>query len=67
MTKTGKIVSGIIVLILIVWGLTSISKQDSPETIKIGFVGPLSGDLANMGENAQAGVKIAVEEINSKG
>ena len=49
MTNTGKIIAGVIILVLVVWGLSSISEQGGSETIKIGFVGPLSGDLANIG------------------
>ncbi|HEY4513572.1 MAG TPA: ABC transporter substrate-binding protein [Candidatus Paceibacterota bacterium] len=70
MSKTGKIVLWVIVLILIVWGIVVMNKKGPAEdalTIKIGFVGPLTGDLANMGENAQAAVGIAVEEINKAG
>ncbi len=37
------------------------------ETIKIGFAGSLSGDLASYGLPALNGVKLAVEEINANG
>lgn len=72
MNKTGKIIVWVVVLILVVWGLMKISKKESDEskeseTIKIGFVGPLSGELANMGQNAQAAVSIAVDEVNNAG
>ena len=75
MTKTGKIVAGIIIAVLVIWGISSVSKtgtttsttKSTAGSIKIGFVGPLTGDLANMGENAQAAVGIAVEEINKAG
>jgi branched-chain amino acid transport system substrate-binding protein len=43
------------------------SKKEEVNTIKIGFVGPLTGELANMGSNAQAAVSIAVDEINAEG
>src|SRR3990167_10390300 len=46
-------------------------KKKSPEKetgpIKIGFMGPFTGDLANIGKNAQAAVQIAEEEINAGG
>lgn len=69
MTKTGKIIIWVIVLILVVWGIALISKKDASdsETIKIGFLGPLTGEMANIGENAQAAVSIAVDEINKAG
>ena len=69
MTKTIKIVIWVVVLVLIVWGISSMSRKDGniPEIIKIGFMGPLSGDTANIGQNAQAAVAIAVDEVNNAG
>ena len=70
MTNTTKTVLGIIVLVLIVWGISSLVKKSEPEEtgpIKIGFLGPLTGDLANIGKNAQAAVQIASDEINAAG
>lgn len=63
-----KGVAGVVVVVLIVWGLTSFSggaKETGP--IKIGFAGPLTGDLANIGVNVKAAVEIAVEEVNEAG
>jgi branched-chain amino acid transport system substrate-binding protein len=37
------------------------------ETIKIGFLGPLSGDVALYGVNPQKGALLAIDEINSAG
>ena len=67
MTKTGKVIVWAVVIVVVILGLSLISKKEDSETIKIGFVGPLSGDLANMGENAQAAASIAAEEINKAG
>jgi len=70
MNNAVKGVLWIVVIVLVVWGIVSMSKKDgetSAETIKLGFVGPLTGDLANMGENARAAVGIAVDEINAAG
>jgi len=69
MNTTTKVIVWVVVIVLIVWGISSVSKNGgtSSESIKIGFVGPLSGELANMGENARAAVMIAVEEINAAG
>ncbi len=36
-------------------------------TIKLGFVAPLTGDAATLGENMRVAAQIAVDEINSKG
>src|SRR3989338_7668625 len=69
MNTTTKVIVWVVVIILVIWGISSMSKNGSTssESIKIGFVGPLSGELANMGENARAAVMIAVEEINAAG
>ncbi|MES2213384.1 MAG: ABC transporter substrate-binding protein [Patescibacteria group bacterium] len=59
-------VIGVIVLIVIViFASRGGSKETGP--IKIGFIGPLTGDAANIGQNAQAAVQIAVKEINDAG
>jgi len=39
----------------------------SGETIKIGFLGPMTGDTANYGKLMSQAVKIAVEEFNAEG
>ncbi|MBW3010977.1 ABC transporter substrate-binding protein [Candidatus Woesearchaeota archaeon] len=40
---------------------------ETKEPIKIGFIGPMTGDAANIGINAIVGVELAVEEINAAG
>ncbi|MFA5838653.1 MAG: penicillin-binding protein activator [Candidatus Paceibacterota bacterium] len=58
----------IVILIILVGGyflITAPAQETGP--IKIGFIGPLTGELANYGENARAAVEIAVEEINAEG
>src|SRR3989344_6021865 len=69
MTTTGKVIVWGVVAVLVIWGIVSMSKKDGTEseTIKIGFIGPLTGDTANIGQNAQAAVAIAVEEVNNSG
>ena len=70
MNKTTKIIAWIVVIVLIVWIVMAMNKNNgksTSETIKIGFTGPLTGDLANMGQNAQAAASIAVDEINAAG
>ena len=74
MNTAVKTIVSIIVLALIVWGIVALSKGGKEEVkpaagepIKIGFVGPLTGELANMGSNAQAAVGIAVDEVNAAG
>jgi branched-chain amino acid transport system substrate-binding protein len=36
------------------------------KTVAIGFVGPLTGDAANLGVNIRDGMKVAIEEWNQK-
>ena len=72
MNNTVKLIGGIIVLALIVWGITAFTNPAGApvsETgpIKIGFIGPLSGDAAAYGADTISAAKIAVEEINASG
>ncbi|MFA5936364.1 MAG: ABC transporter substrate-binding protein [Candidatus Paceibacterota bacterium] len=70
MNKTWKVIVWIVIVVLVVWGAVALLNKnsiDSSETIKIGFLGPLTGDLATPGINAQAAVSIAVDEINKTG
>ncbi|MEK7185690.1 MAG: ABC transporter substrate-binding protein, partial [Patescibacteria group bacterium] len=72
MNNTVKLIGGIIVLVLIVWGITAFTNPSGApvsETgpIKIGFIGPLSGDAAVYGETEKNAVEIALEEINQSG
>lgn len=39
----------------------------APETVKLGFIAPLTGDIAGLGKDMLNGVQIAVEEINAAG
>ncbi len=71
MNKTIKTIIWIVVIILVVWLVASLSmkkfSRESSEAIKIGFTAPLTGDMANTGENAKAAVEIALDEINQAG
>ena len=40
---------------------------EDPKTIRIGLTGPLSGNNAVYGKAVEAGMKIAVEEVNARG
>ncbi len=66
----GKAILWLVVLVLIVGGFILYGSRGgsaTKEPIKIGFIGPLTGDLANVGQNAKAAVEIAVEEVNVAG
>ncbi len=46
---------------------TAGNTLDSSETIKLGFIGALTGDAANVGQDAKAATMIAVDELNESG
>ncbi len=66
-----KTIVWIIVLILVVWGISALVKKNSAPAltgpIKIGFIGPLTGDAASYGEPIKNSVALAVNEINKAG
>ncbi len=67
-----KTITWLVVLLLIVGGFVAygskVSKKAEEKTpLKIGFIGPLTGDLASFGSNIRAAVEIGAEEINAAG
>lgn len=60
--KTGAAVAGGAAL-----GWSGLSFAQSANTIKIGHLTPMTGFLGALGEYAQQGIKMAVEEINAAG
>lgn len=68
-----KVLIWIVVIGLVVWGLSAVSgsktEMSSKETgpIKVGFVGPLTGDASSMGVPANKAVQLAVKEVNDAG
>lgn len=60
MSKTAKIIIGAIVVILVIWGLSTLGeKNTSPaadEPIKIGVIAPLTGPVADYGEEIRKGI-----------
>ncbi len=46
-----------------------VTKGEAKElpSVKIGFIGPLTGDAAGMGTDGRAGVELAVKELNNAG
>ena len=68
MNKTNWTIVGIIIILIIggVWyGVGRKPKEEG--VIKIGFIGPLVGDVATVGQNTREAVELAVEQINEKG
>jgi len=64
-----KWVVPVLVLLVIVAGGYAVLKNNgsNADTVKIGFVGPLTGSLASVGESSLAGAELAVKELNDKG
>lgn len=72
MNKTTKYIIWVIIIVGIALAIYALSsKQGSGpatgEPIKIGFIGPLTGDGSNIGQNAKAATEISVDEINKAG
>lgn len=68
MTKSNKIIIGVIIAVIIIGGIWYItSREPKEEVIKIGTVLPLTGTEASWGQDAKEGIDLAVEEINSNG
>ena len=58
MSKTTQIVIGVIIVILVIWGVASLGgKEPMPnEPVKIGVIAPLTGPIADYGEEIRKGV-----------
>ena len=55
----------VVIIVIIVSSTGGTPGSDDP--IKIGFIGPLTGDAAGIGQNSKAAVEIAVDEVNNSG
>jgi len=63
-----KNISVVIVIgVIIILGLYFSIKNTNTGVIKIGFIGPLSGDAADIGETVLNGARLAEKEINALG
>ncbi len=64
-----KIVSLVLVLVMVASLFAACGKSGSSKTgtLKLGFIGPLTGGAAVYGNAAKNGVELAVKEINAKG
>ena len=58
---------GIAVAVILVAVFVVTQTKREPEVIKIGWIGPLTGDAAYYGEMVKDGTELAVEEINQNG
>jgi len=69
MGKTALWIALIIVVVVVIAVFSGGSKTPelTGDPVKIGFIGPLTGDGANIGQNVKAAVSIAVDEVNAAG
>jgi branched-chain amino acid transport system substrate-binding protein len=72
MNKSIKIILWLIVAIIIIYGIWyGVSKKPitptTKEPIKIGFIGPLTGDVASYGQTELETIQLAINEINQRG
>ncbi len=56
-----------ILLVLIGIGVVLTTTNKPQEEIRIGFVGPLTGEASVIGISNRSAVQFAVDEINTKG
>ena len=56
---------GVIMLALMGLGASGIASADT--VVKVGFAGPLTGPVANIGKDEQYGAQLALDDANAKG
>jgi len=68
MTKTSKIIIGIIIAVIIIGGIwyTLSRKPTEEEAIKIGVVLSFTGKTASYGEEIKNGMELAISEVNQE-
>ncbi|MGL4606888.1 MAG: ABC transporter substrate-binding protein [Eubacteriaceae bacterium] len=64
-----RVLKGMLVGMLVtsIFAFAGCSSATDENVVKLGFVGPLSGDAAIYGTSANEGAKLAVKEINAAG
>ena len=67
MKKTLSIILALVMVVALFAGCASDEKTSDGNTLKLGFIGPLTGGAAVYGNAAKRGAEIAVKEINAKG
>ena len=69
MNSTAKWVLGVIVLVVVAggWWLASQTAPTETGPIKVGFIEPLTGDAAAIGDSMRKAVMLAVDEQNAAG
>jgi branched-chain amino acid transport system substrate-binding protein len=70
MNKQTRTIVWVVIVIIILVGLIWWGKTKGPTIsgpIKIGYIGPLTGEAASVGEPGVAGAELAITEINDAG
>ena len=67
MKKMLSIIMALVLVAALFAGCASDEAAEGGNTLKIGFIGPLTGGAAVYGNAAKRGAEIAVKEINAKG
>lgn len=68
MTKSNKIIIGIIIVVIIIGGIWyGVTREPEEGIIRIGFIGHLSGNYASYSIPMKKAVQLAVEQINEDG
>ncbi|MFH1402148.1 MAG: ABC transporter substrate-binding protein [Patescibacteria group bacterium] len=71
MNNATKTILGLIVAILVVWGIYTITQKPgeptATEPIKIGAILPLTGPYATIGEEVKKGIDLAAEDAKKQG
>src|SRR5574340_893151 len=62
-----KFLGFVIAALVAALAVSGCARKGGGETVRIGFIGPLTGDLAYAGVNMKEAVEIARDEINGKG
>jgi branched-chain amino acid transport system substrate-binding protein len=66
--KKSLLILLVLVVVFFIWNFNKGTQQSkNSDTIKIGFVGPLTGDVSSSGIPTQRAVELAVKEINNVG
>ena len=67
MNKKSLWIIGVIIVVLILGFVAINNKSGDGDTIKIGYIGPLTGDVAILGIEASNSIKLAINNINEQG
>ena len=67
MNKSIKIVIGIVIALVIVWGVTSSQKSTSnPDIVKVGVILPMSGEYSVFGESVKNSIQMSLQNLENK-